>query len=414
MKQKKVEPKILIIGASGFVGSNLLKKFESLGIPVRVMSRTPSKISTTCDHTFITEGDLDHVDTLKDSLIGIETVYYLSHAMGYAADDFELKEKQQALNLTSIASKNIQVIYLSGIIPSTELSIHLRSREKVGEVLRAHFNSVIEFRASIIIGVGSTSFEMVRALVQRLPFILSAKWSNSYCQPIDIKSVVEYLFKSTQKDFKESLVFNIGGKDIFKYKDLLVEYAKFMNLKRPEIKVDQFPRSLAGQLLGVIVPEYSEVGERLIESIEHETILTDSHAKKEFKIKPLTIEEMFQQSKDESLGDMNYDHFFNFLKTNKDLPRFLKGQTASYFIDVPAKLDFEGLMQKLNRIPFINIEEDQVLGFVLSIPLAGELSLKLNPSKDKIIVLIQAKYFFQKTGLTFLDLISKKISSFKG
>lgn len=400
---------ILIIGASGFVGSNLLNHFERLSTPVRVMSRNPKKINTDSHLTDVVCGDLDDPKTLSSAVEGIKTIYYLSHAMGYAGADFERQEKVQAENLISVVSSDVKIIYLSGIIPKTELSMHLRSRKQVGDILRSEGNVVVEFRASIIIGEGSTSFEMIRSLVNRVPFIVSAKWSQSFCQPISIVNVIKYLSLAESKEFENAEYFDIGDKDIFKYKDLLVEYAKFENLRRPEIKIDEFPKDLAAKLLGVIIPEYSTVGEKLIESIEHETILTDSRAAKTFDIEPLSFDKVLDLVPKLKLEDRNFDSFFKFLQNNKDLPDYLKGQVLIYTIDVNDSFDISSWIGNLNSIPLLKISEDQTKGFVLKIPFVGQIGIKLSPDNKKVLLAVEARYFFQKAGFGLVNAVLNKL-----
>ena len=401
--------KILIIGASGFVGSNLLSHFETLQVSVRVMSRKPQKINSDSSLTEIVKGDLDDPKSLLTSVKGIETIYYLSHAMGYAGADFENQEKVQAENLLSVIDPKVKIIYLSGILPSTELSKHLRSRKQVGDILRSAGNIVIEFRASIIIGEGSTSFEMVRSLVNRVPFILSAKWSQSFCQPISIVNVVQYLSLAESKKFLEATNFEIGDKDIFKYKDLLVEYAKFEGLRRPEIKIDDFPKELAAKLLAVVIPEYSEVGTKLIESIEHETIVTDGKAAKEFGIKPLPFDQVLGLVPQVKLEERNFDSFFRFLQNNHDLPDYLKGQVLMYTIEVKDSFDISSWIDNLNSIPLLKISKDQTKGFVLKIPFVGQIGIKLSPDNKKLLIAVEAKYFFQKAGFGLVNAVLSKI-----
>ncbi len=401
--------KILIIGASGFVGSNLLNHFEGLSTSVRVMSRNPKKINSDSSLTEIVEGDLDNPETLGAAVAGIETIYYLSHAMGYAGSDFERQEKVQAENLLSVIDQNVKIIYLSGIIPSSVLSKHLRSRKQVGDILRSAGNIVIEFRASIIIGEGSTSFEMIRSLVNRVPFILSAKWSQSFCQPISIVNVVQFLALAESKEFENPEYFDIGDKDIFKYKDLLVEYAKSENLRRPEIKVDDFPKELAAKLLGVVIPEYSLVGEKLIESIEHETILTDSKAAKTFGIEPLPFDQVLNLVPKIKLEERNFDSFFRFLQNNKDLPDYLKGQVLMYTIEVSDSFDIASWIDNLNSIPLLKISKDQTKGFILKIPFVGQIGIKLSPDNKKLLLAVEAKYFFQKAGFGLVNAVLSKI-----
>jgi len=397
--------KILIIGASGFVGSNLLMKFEKLDQPINVLSRNPNKVNTNKKNTTVFTGDLENKESLKAAVDGIETIYYLSHAMAEVDNDFESLEKKQVENLCSVIKPSVKVIYLSGIIPNEDLSKHLRSRKSVGEILHKNQNTVIEFRASIIIGSGSTSFEMVRALVQRLPFILYADWSNSLCQPIDIDSVIDYLYLSKDKKFNKSNYYDIGGIESLKYKDLLVRYAEFLKLRRPELYVKQFPKSLAADMLGILLPEYSQVGTSLIESIEHETILTDDRAVKTFNVKPINLIEMFDKSREIELEDLNYSEFFKFLKNNKELPDYLKTQNLTYYFDISSSFKIDDFVSK---IPLAKAKKNDK-GFIITIPFTGKISLKVSSDYKQLIIIISAKYFFQKTWFSLINNLINKV-----
>lgn len=413
--------KILIIGASGFVGSNLLAHFEKESLAVRVISRKPSKVMTSSTLTKVYKADLEDVSSLEKAVSGIETIYYLSHGMTSSDEDFQEVEKRQVENLIKVIDKSVKVIYLSGIIPKGKLSTHLKSREQVGEVLRDKLNTVIEFRASIIIGKGSTSFEMIRALVERVPFILQASWSESLCQPISIDSVVNYLARSSDKKYSETKIFDIGGIEQIRYVDLLIKYAKFMGLKRPVLNINNFPKKIAAEILIKILPEFALVGSRLIESIEHETIVTDNDAQKSFKLKLQTINEMFQQVSEKDLGSLRSSDFkliFNYLKTNKEVPAFIAGHDICYTIKVSELLSknsiIENVVRKLGKIPLINIEtfqnnlQDELL---LKIPFLGEMRLKFSADYEQVLVVIAAKYFFQKAGFNYFNTVVKLIES---
>jgi hypothetical protein len=210
-------------------------------------------------------------------------------------------------------------------------------------------------------------------------------------------------------DFDEPEHFDIGDKDIFKYKDLLVEYARFEGLRRPEIKIDDFPKELAAKLLAVVIPEYSQVGGKLIESIEHETILTDSRSAKRFGIKPLPFSQVLELVPKVRLEERNFDSFFKFLQNNEDLPDYLKGQVLMYTIDVKDSFDVSSWIDNLNSIPLLKISKDQTKGFVLKIPFVGQVGIKLSPDNKKLLLAVEAKYFFQKAGFGLVNAILSKL-----
>ena len=229
--------KILIIGATGFIGANLLKRLEENHHSVRVLARNPSKVMVISDQTEVVQGDLDDPTSLAPALNGIDIVYYLAHAMGDSGN-FLQREKVQAQNLAQVLRPNQRVIYLGGILPDEKLSTHLESRKQVGDYLRTSAAQIIEFRASIIIGKGSASFELIRALVQRLPVIILADWANANCQPIALNDVLDYLVSGASIELNSRHnIFNIAGPDVLPYGDLLKRYATFRQLKRSEIYI---------------------------------------------------------------------------------------------------------------------------------------------------------------------------------
>lgn len=289
---------ILITGATGYVGGRLLKKFESRGCAVRCLVRRPeflkSKIAPT---TQLFQGDLLDEISIAKAMAGIETAYYLVHSMG-TKGVFEEEEKRSASYFSSAAKKAgiKNIIYLGGICHGQELSAHLKSRREVGEVLRASGIPVIEFQASIIIGSGSLSFEMIRALMERLPIMTTPKWVNVLAQPIAIEDVVEYLVEAAEMPVKESRIFEIGGPDKMSYLDLMKEYGRQRGLKRLIIPVPVLSPGLSSLWLGLITPLYARVGRKLIESIRHETTVHDDSALRFFSVRPMNIRRAIERA----------------------------------------------------------------------------------------------------------------------
>lgn len=298
-------PKILLTGATGYVGGRLLKKLESSGYAVRCLARQPEYLKNKIGpSTELVQGDLLNKDSLEKAMSGIETAYYLVHSMG-SKGVFEEEEKQSAINFSEAAKKaGIQkIIYLGGLSHGKELSAHLKSRQQVGDLLRGSGIPTLEFQASIIIGSGSLSFEMIRALMERLPVMTTPRWVNVLAQPISIEDVIEYLLQAAQAPVKESRVFEIGGPEKMSYLDLMREYGCQRGLKRLIIPVPVLSPGLSGLWLGLVTPLYARVGRKLIESIRHETVVEDHAALQFFSIKPMAIREAIERAlKNEELG----------------------------------------------------------------------------------------------------------------
>ena len=194
--REKTARKILLTGASGYVGGRLLSLLEQRGYNVRCLSRRPDEFrSKVGPGTEVVQGDAMDKDSLVAALEGIDTAFYLIHSMG-ANKDFESLDRKAATNFAEAASKAgvRRIIYLGGLGTSDQnLSKHLRSRHETGDVLRESDAEVIELRASIIIGSGSLSFELVRSLVERLPMMVCPRWVSVTAQPISIEDILKYL-----------------------------------------------------------------------------------------------------------------------------------------------------------------------------------------------------------------------------
>jgi uncharacterized protein YbjT (DUF2867 family) len=371
--------KILIIGATGFIGANLLKRFELEQKLVRVLARTPSKVMVSSDLTQVVQGDLDDPSSLVQALDGIDVVYYLAHAMGESGDFLE-REKVQAQNLGKLLNPQQRVIYLGGILPEEKLSTHLESRRQVGDILRTSAAKTIEFRASIIIGRGSASFELIRALVQRLPVIILANWANAHCQPIALDDVLDYLTAAADCEMSENhKVFNIAGPDVLPYGDLLKRYASFKGLKRSEIYIASFPKELVTKLLPIVAPEYAEVGIKLLDSIELPTTLNDNDAQDFFKMDCMSLEESFDHVDDRKFEQISMSELSEHFK-GSEIPSYVLGEGIQLFIPLAYSL------------PLPERERDLNLKFI------GELKVFYKPQLSGVQVFIRPSFFFQSIG----------------
>ena len=190
-ERQSKHPLILITGASGYVGGRLVPALESRGCRVRCLARRPGFLTGRFHpETEVVRGDVLNPDSLESALRGVHTAYYLVHSMG-AVGDFEEQDRQGARNFARAArSRGVRrVIYLGGL-GGRALSPHLASRREVGDILAAEGPPTLEFRASIVIGSGSLSFEMIRALVNKLPVMVTPRWVRTETQPIAIEDVI--------------------------------------------------------------------------------------------------------------------------------------------------------------------------------------------------------------------------------
>jgi uncharacterized protein YbjT (DUF2867 family) len=290
------EERILLTGASGYVGGRLLHRLEARGLRVRCLARRPEFLAERIGpNSEIVEGDVLRAETLRAALEGVRTAYYMVHSMGTASrEGFEVQDRLGAQNFARAARAAgvSRIVYLGGLgDEESDLSAHLRSRHEVGRALRESGVPVIEFRASVVIGSGSLSFEMLSALVERLPAMVTPRWVHVTAQPIAISDLLAYLEAALDLATEESRIYEIGGADRVSYGDLMREYARQRRLRRVMIPVPALTPRLSSLWLGLVTPLYARVGRDLIESICHETVVRDDGARHDFAIKPIGVQE---------------------------------------------------------------------------------------------------------------------------
>ena len=238
-------------------------------------------------------------DTLLPALEGIDTAFYLVHALG-SDGDFEKKEVEAAGNFgrAAKAAGVRRIIYLGGLgDDSRPLSKHMRSRHRVGNVLRESGVTVTEFRASIVIGSGSLSYELIRALVRKLPVMITPRWVSAKAQPIAINDVLRFLVASLDDPDDESRVYEIGGSDVMSYAELMKVHGRVRGVKRFLIPVPVLTPGLSSLWLSLVTPLYAQVGRRLIESIASPSVVRDPSANGRFGIEPVGVEEAMEQAR---------------------------------------------------------------------------------------------------------------------
>ena len=286
------ERHVLLTGATGYVGGRLLRRLQSSGIATRCLARRPQNVRDMVGgNVEVVPGDILDEASLMTALAGIDTAYYLVHSMG-SAGSFEEQDRRGAENFAKAARVNNvrRIIYLGGLgDEQEELSPHLRSRHEVGEILRSSGIPVIEFRASIILGSGSLSFELIRSLVERLPVMITPRWVRVPAQPIAIGDVLAYLVAALDVPVAGSRTFEIGGADRVGYADLMKEYARQRGLTRLLIPVPVLTPRLSSLWLALVTPVFARIGRKLIESIRHPTIVRDTSALEAFPIRPIGV-----------------------------------------------------------------------------------------------------------------------------
>jgi len=288
--------KVLLTGASGYVGGRLLPRLVQRGIPVRCLSRNPKYLaSRTGASGEIVEGDVLDPESLERAFTGIHTAFYLVHSMSNeGSKGFEERDREAARNFANAARTAgvSKIVYLGGLGDEGEtLSTHLRSRHEVGRILRESGVATIEFRASIVIGSGSLSFEMLRSLVERLPVMVTPRWVRVNAQPISIEDLLGYLEASLLREATGNPIYEIGGSEQVSYGELMREYARQRGLRRFMVPVPILTPRLSGLWLGLVTPLYARIGRALVESICHETVVRDERARHDFDIRPIGVRE---------------------------------------------------------------------------------------------------------------------------
>ena len=310
--------RILLTGATGYVGGRLLPRLLERGYPVRCLTRRETNRSY-----FGTEGDIEvavgnalEEASLHQALQDIDTAFYLIHSMG-DNEDFEQTDRRAAENFARACTQQgvKRIIYLGGLgDPVDALSKHLRSRQEIGDILRQSSATVIEFQASIIIGSGSLSFEMIRALVERLPIMICPKWVRVLAQPIAIEDVLEYLIEAIGYPIGESATFEIGGPEQVSYGEIMRRYAKQRGLVRLMIPVPLLTPYLSSLWLGLVTPLYSRVGRKLVDSLRNQTLVRDDRALHTFRVRPRSVDEAIARAlvfEDQEIAETRWSDSFS-------------------------------------------------------------------------------------------------------
>jgi uncharacterized protein YbjT (DUF2867 family) len=289
---------ILLTGASGYVGGQLLHRLPREDYRVQCLTRRPDALARQgVPPSEILAGDLLDPRSLAVAMAGVQVAYYLVHSMG-SSGDFEELDRRAARNFAQAARRAgvRHIVYLSGLGSGEDLSPHLASRHEVGQILRASGVVTTELRASIVIGAGSASFEAVRAIVELLPAIPAPHWVNTAAQPIAIEDVVEYLLAVLSWEPKSSAIVEIGGNDRVTYSEVMREYARQRKLRRRVIPVPLDKASAWRFLLGILTPAHGRVAADMVESLRNETIVGDPAAAEAFAVKPRGLPEAIERA----------------------------------------------------------------------------------------------------------------------
>ncbi len=303
MMEESKKSTVLVTGATGYVGGRLVTELLQHDYPVRVMSRRAGSLTGRdwSDKVEVFEGDVLKPETLDEVMQGVDVAYYLIHSMG-SDGDFMERDARAARNFGNAAqAAGVQrIIYLGGLgDDSSDLSHHLESRHKVGEVLRESGVAVTEFRAAVIVGSGSISFEMIRYLTERVPAMICPQWVYTRIQPIAIRDVLNYLVTALEVPQSKGEIIEIGGTDVQTYGSMMMGYAEARGLKRWLVPVPVLTPRLSSYWVHLVTPIPASIAQPLIDGLRNEVIVNNPKAHQLFPdITPMSYHDAVHRALD--------------------------------------------------------------------------------------------------------------------
>ena len=287
--------KVLVTGATGYIGGRLVPRLLETGHDVRVMVRDPARIAGRpwASSVEVARGDVEDPASLGAALDEVDAAYYLIHLM-YAGGDFAERDRRAAENFVAAGRHLRHVIYLGGLLPDAKkVSKHLASRAEVGEILRAGLPTT-EFRAGPVIGSGSASFEMVRYLTERLPAMIAPRWILNEVQPIAVRDILAYLSLALERD--PAGVYNVGASPLT-FKGMMQEFASVRGLRRLIVPVPVLAPRLAALWVGLVTPIPNRLAVPLVEGVVHPVVADTARARTDFpEIRPLAYREAVERA----------------------------------------------------------------------------------------------------------------------
>jgi uncharacterized protein YbjT (DUF2867 family) len=278
--------KVLVTGATGYIGGRLVPLLLDAGHDVRVMVRDPARIAGRpwAASVEVTRGDIEDPASLGAALEGVDAAYYLIHLMD-SGGDFAERDRRAAENFVEAGQHLRHVIYLGGLLPDArEVSKHLASRAEVGEILRSGLPTT-EFRAGPVVGSGSASFEMVRYLTERLPAMIAPRWILNDVQPIAVRDILAYLTLALGRE--AAGIYNVGASPLT-FKDMMQEFAHVRGLRRLIVPVPVLAPRLAALWVGLVTPIPNRLAVPLVEGVVHPVVADTVRARTDFpEVEPL-------------------------------------------------------------------------------------------------------------------------------
>lgn len=302
-KYPGVTPTTLIAGATGFVGGRLADSLIRSGVQIRCIVRDPEKQRArelAAAGAEVHKGDFDDYASLVGAAEGIETAYYLVHAMS-GGGDFGKREQANAHNFARLTKSEgvARAVYLGGLGEEAE-SDHLKSRQLTAQILNSEGPPLTYFRAAMVVGAGSESYRTLRYLVGRLPVMVAPSWLRTDTQPIGVEDTVEYLRRAPDVPESKGREVQIGGPDVLTYADMLDQMADALGIsRRPKLPVPLISPSLSSHWIGLVTPVDANVARPLIEGLKTRTVVTDRSGSEPFGIETESLGAALRRAIDE-------------------------------------------------------------------------------------------------------------------
>ncbi len=290
---KARQGRVLVFGASGYIGTNLVERLMSSPLPLRASARNREVLAgrgwTGLD---LVEADALKPETLTAALVDIDVAYYLVHSMA-AGRDFARLDREAAANFGRAAAEAgvRRIVYLGGLLPSRPVSEHLRSRKETGEYLRAGGVPVTEIRAGMIVGPGSAAFEVIRDLVNHLPLMLTPRWVYSRSSPIALENLLDYLLRVPYIDETAGECYDVGGPDVLTYEEIMRQYGDVVGKRPIIVPVPVLSPRLSSYWLRLVTSVPTSIARALIEGLKQDVIADDAAIRELVPLKLLSFKE---------------------------------------------------------------------------------------------------------------------------
>lgn len=285
--------RILLTGATGYIGGRLAPRLLARGYTLRCLVRDPHRLEGLdwAAQAEIVTGDVLKPETLPAALAGVDAAYYLIHSMA-AGEGFAARDRQAAQHFGRAAkAAGVQrVLYLGGLQPAGSPSKHLHSRIETGDTLRQAGPPLTEFRAAVIVGSGSASFELIRHLTERVPVMITPTWVRTQTQPIAIRDVLCYLLDALDLPETTDRIIEIGGPEVLRYEDMFRTYARIRGLHRFVVHVPFLTPNLSSLWAGLVTPISPAIARPLIRGLKSQVVVTDPSGMALFEIEPIPYE----------------------------------------------------------------------------------------------------------------------------